>query len=105
LVAGEIIKIQPNLVETKTTRKKGAQRAKKGKFSPLLPPEEMVRRRRNVNRKAICAGKASRNKLARTYHPDKHKSEVTGLTPEDAKQYMQMINRAYEFLHEYFERG
>ena len=49
--------------------------------------------------------KASRNKLARTYHPDKHKSEVTGLTPEGAKQYMQMINRAYEFLHEYFERG
>jgi len=36
LVAGEIIEIQPNLVETKTTRKKGAQRAKKGKFSPLL---------------------------------------------------------------------
>jgi len=46
LVAGEIIEIQPNLVETKTTRKKGAQRAKKGKFSPLLPPEEMVWRRR-----------------------------------------------------------
>ena len=42
MVAGEIIEIQPNLVETKTTRKKGAQRAKKGKFSPLLPPEEMV---------------------------------------------------------------
>jgi curved DNA-binding protein CbpA len=49
--------------------------------------------------------KASRNKLARTYHPDKHKSEVTGLTPEGAKQYVQMINRAYKFLHEYFERG
>jgi curved DNA-binding protein CbpA len=49
--------------------------------------------------------KASRNKLARIYHPDVHKSEMTGLTPEGAKQYMQMINRAYEFLHEYFERG
>jgi hypothetical protein len=49
--------------------------------------------------------KASRNKLARTYHPDKHRSEVTGLTPEGAKQYMQVINRAFEFLQEYFERG
>ena len=39
------------------------------------------------------------------YHPDKHKSEVTGLTQEGAKQYMQMINRAYEFLQEYFKRG
>jgi curved DNA-binding protein CbpA len=49
--------------------------------------------------------KASRNKLARTYHPDKYRSEVTGLTPEGAKQYMQVINRAFEFLQEYFERG
>jgi hypothetical protein len=30
---------------------------------------------------------------------------MTGLTPEGAKQYMQVINRAYEFLQEYFKRG
>jgi DnaJ-class molecular chaperone len=48
--------------------------------------------------------KANRNKLARMYHPDKHRSEMTGLTQEGAKQYMQIINRAYEFLQEYFER-
>jgi hypothetical protein len=36
---------------------------------------------------------------------DVHKSEMTGLTPEGAKQYMQVINRAYEFLQEYFKRG
>jgi DnaJ-class molecular chaperone len=50
--------------------------------------------------------KASRNKLAWIYHPDVQKSEMTGLTLEGAKQYMQMINRAYKLLlHEYFERG
>ena len=48
--------------------------------------------------------KANRNKLAWIYHPDKHRSERTGLTQEGAKQYMQIINRAYEFLQEYFER-
>jgi DnaJ-class molecular chaperone len=48
--------------------------------------------------------KANRNKFAQTYHPDVHKSEMTGLTPEGAKQYMQVLNRAYEFLQEYFKR-
>jgi hypothetical protein len=48
--------------------------------------------------------KANRNKVARMYHPDKHRSEMTGLTQEGAKQYMQIINRAYKFLQEYFER-
>jgi len=48
LVAGEIIEIQPNLVETKTTRKKGAQRAKKGKFSPLLPHRNRERDRARI---------------------------------------------------------
>ena len=43
--------------------------------------------------------------LARTYHPDVHRSEVTGLTPEGAKQHMQMINSSYEYLREYYERG
>ena len=43
--------------------------------------------------------------LARTYHPDVHRSEVTGLTPEGATQHMQMINSSYEYLREYFERG
>jgi hypothetical protein len=37
--------------------------------------------------------KANRNKLARMYHPDKHKSEMTGLTQEGAKQYMQVTLR------------
>jgi curved DNA-binding protein CbpA len=30
--------------------------------------------------------KVKRKELARMYHPDKHKSEVTGLTQEGAKQ-------------------
>ena len=32
--------------------------------------------------------RANRNKLARTYHPDVHRSEITGLTSEGAKQYI-----------------
>jgi curved DNA-binding protein CbpA len=48
--------------------------------------------------------RANRNKLARIYHPDVHRSEITGLTTEGAKQYMQVINRAFEFLQEYFDR-
>ena len=48
--------------------------------------------------------RANRNKLARTYHPDVHRSEITGLTPEGAKQHMQVVNRAFEFLQEYFKR-
>jgi DnaJ-class molecular chaperone len=49
--------------------------------------------------------KARYKTLARTYHPDVHRSEVTGLTPEGATQHMQLINSSYEYLREYFERG
>jgi DnaJ-class molecular chaperone len=66
------------------------------------PHEAVIKRNLLAQEQAYLA---NRNKLAWTYHPDVHKSEMTGLTPEGAKQYMQVINRAYEFLQEYFKRG
>eukprot|EP00956_Cyclotella_meneghiniana_P019936 scaffold34652_cov36-Cyclotella_meneghiniana.AAC.1 len=36
--------------------------------------------------------------LCRIYHPDKHKSDVTGLTDTEAKEKFQRFNNAYEFV-------
>ena len=63
----------------------------------------MVRSRRNVNRKAICAVNTYQTKHNDSEQVIIYSQNIHGIF-ESTKQSMQMINRAYEFLHEYFER-
>ena len=42
--------------------------------------------------------KVSFRQLSRTYHPDKHKPEQTGLTQREATEKFQLINNAYSYL-------
>ena len=36
--------------------------------------------------------------IARIYHPDKHRPDPTGMSPNQAEEYFKLVNNAYEFL-------
>ena len=62
-------------------------------------------RSKHLNLTWISIHESKYKSLAQIYHPDVHKSGVTGLTSEGPTQHMQMINCSCEYLKECFERG
>eukprot|EP00956_Cyclotella_meneghiniana_P009244 scaffold12684_cov45-Cyclotella_meneghiniana.AAC.5 len=49
-------------------------------------------------RTTASEAKVKFRQLCRTYHPDKHKQEETGLTDAEAMHLFQQYNNAYEFV-------
>ena len=42
--------------------------------------------------------KTNYRKIARIYHPDKHRPASIGMSPNQAEEYFKLVNNAYEFL-------
>ena len=42
--------------------------------------------------------------LARILHPDKHNTEVTGMTSEEAAEMFKLVNNAQQYLREHIMR-
>ena len=66
---------------------------------------KLLARSKHLNLTWISIHESKYKSLAQIYHPDVHKSGVTGLTSEGPTQHMQMINCSCEYLKECFERG
>ena len=42
--------------------------------------------------------KMNNREIARIYHPDKHRPDSTGMSPNQAEEYFKLVNNVYEFL-------
>ena len=42
--------------------------------------------------------KTNNREIARIYHPDKHRPDSTGMSPNQAEEYFKLVNNVYEFL-------
>ena len=49
--------------------------------------------------------KTSYQKIARIYHPDKHRPASTGISPNQAGGYFKLVDNAYPFLRSNVQRS